>query len=785
MKYHLILIASTLSLLWERFWNRFWPTVSVTLVFAALALFNLPVYLGTGWHLLLLAGYAVALTVTLLRTHSPFSFPSRDDVERRMEHASTLDHRPLQTLHDTPAEGLSDESLSLWQKHLQRAALALGQLKIYTPQPNVASRDRFALRYVAVAFLAIGLAVAQREAGARLYQSVTPDFSSLVDKQTIALDLWITPPAYTQEATVFLATTKQGLVAHDSPLTVPAGSVLKLRLSGLHFAPRLSYAGQKYALTEAAPRNYTLEMPLQQSGTLSLGSWFSRLGQWPLTVLPDTPPTVSITKIEPTPRATVKITYKATDDHGVTKLTGLVAVNGKAYSFNMPPTNSPDDTSYTEDLTANPSAGATASMWLEAEDAVGHKTDSKPVSFVLPERHFNSPLAQKIIAQRKILLAPNMTPDRRAVANTLAGIANNPALYKGDIVVFMSLGSAVKRLIYDSRDEATASTAELLWNVALKIEDSGLSLARRELSDALQKLSQALNDKSTTRAQMQDLLDDVKKKMQQYVQALALNMQQKLQQGQKMPVLSPEMAQKFMKSLDINKLLEQMRQLNQANSREDLQKLADSLKNSIDNLDMDKFNQMQEKQAKEMQELQNLQDIIHRQQSLFDKTNKTGDPSDMKGLQQEQSAIRGELGQSLHKLGDTGTEIPDNFPKADQAMKGSIEALGKGLTQQSLPQQKTALDELQKGLDKAVKKMAEGMQQSLLSFGGMGESGFGEGFDPLGRQNGKTSDEDIKIPDEKERRRVQEIIEELRHRSNEPTREKVERDYIDRLLDQF
>ena len=710
MKYNFIFIASYLSLLWERFWNRFWPTVSVTLVFVALALFNLPVYLGTGWHLLLLAGYAVALAATLHRTDYPFSLPSRADVERRMEHASTLDHRPLQTLHDAPAEGLSDESLSLWQKHLQRAALALGQLKIYTPQPNVASRDRWALRYIAIIFLSVGLAVAQHDAGARLHQALTPDFSSLIDKQTIALDLWITPPEYTHGTTVFLATSKQGRVAHDSPLEVPAGSVLKLRLSGPRFTPHLSYADQKLAVTEVAPRNFTFEMPLQQSGTLSLGTWYNHLGQWSLTVLPDTPPEVSISKIEPTSRAATKITYKANDDHGVTKLTGIVAVNGKGYSFDMPPTNSPDDTSYTEDLTANPSAGATASMWLEAEDAVGHKTKSAPVGFVLPERSFSNPTAQKIIAQRKILLQEKSILVHRAVAESLSEIVNNPALYKGDIVIFMSLASAVKRLLYDNSDAAVASVAELLWDVALKIEDSGLSLAQRELHDALQKLSEALNDKSTTKQQLQDILDEVKKKMQQYVQSLAAELQQKLQQGQKTPVLSSELAQQFMKNLDINKLLQQMRALSQASSREDLQKLADSLKNSIDNLDMNKFNQMQAKQAQAMQELQNLQDIIHRQQSLFDKSNKTDDPSDLRDQQKDQAAIRGELGESLHKLGDTGADIPDNFAKADQAMKGSGEALGKGLAQESLPQQKTALDELQKGLDKAVKKMAESMQ---------------------------------------------------------------------------
>jgi hypothetical protein len=194
---------------------------------------------------------------------------------------------------------------------------------------------------------------------------------------------------------------------------------------------------------------------------------------------------------------------------------------------------------------------------------------------------------------------------------------------------------------------------------------------------------------------------------------------------------------------------------------------------------------MQEKQQQAMQQLQNLQDIIHSQQSLFDKTNKTDDPADLKDQQKEQSGIRDKLGDSLHKLADTGAEIPDNFAKADQAMKGSAEALGTGNRDQSLPQQKTALDELQKGMDSAIKKMAESMQQSILSFGLNNGGNFGEGFDPLGRPNGTADDGSVKIPSEREQRRVQEIIEELRHRSNEPNRTKVERDYIDRLLDQF
>ena len=188
-----------------------------------------------------------------------------------------------------------------------------------------------------------------------------------------------------------------------------------------------------------------------------------------------------------------------------------------------------------------------------------------------------------------------------------------------------------------------------------------------------------------------------------------------------------------------------------------------------------------------MQGLQNVEDIIHRQQALFDKTNKTVDAEEISSLAPEQDAIRAELATDLQKIASLGLQTPDNFAKADQAMQASSGWLGKGSAKSSLPEQKTALDELQKGLDSTMKKLAESMSQSLLSLGSMGEGddGFGEGYDPLGRPNGKAAGEDIKLPSEDEHRRVQEIIDELRHRSNETTRPKVERDYIDRLLDQY
>ena len=71
-------------------------------------------------------------------------------------------------------------------------------------------------------------------------------------------------------------------------------------------------------------------------------------------------------------------------------------------------------------------------------------------------------------------------------------------------VQFDSETTAAKRLVYDSSDEAAESIADLLWDVALKLEDGGLSQTARELSQALQDLSNALKNPDASEAELWD-----------------------------------------------------------------------------------------------------------------------------------------------------------------------------------------------------------------------------------------------------------------------------------------
>ncbi len=451
MRYAFALACGFFVLLWERLWSRLWVPATLTLFYAALGLCGLLPPPASVWHPLMLALYAAALAFSILKTGTPFVFPSRAAVDRRLERASGLAHRPLEALRDTPAEKLAPQAEPLWRKHTAKAAEALLLLKLFSPQTDVPRRDRWKLRYAAPVFFALGLALAQNNALPRLARSFTPDLGVFASGQSPAPDLWIAPPAYTHEAAVFLSTADRGIAKRSGPVVVPAGSVLKLRLAGLRFSPRVSYAGQKIPATQAAPRNYALDLKLEKSGRLVLSGFLRRIGAWNVAVLPDRPPSVRIVKIEATPYAAVRITYVADDDYGITRLTAVVGADGKAYKFAMPPTTSPQPLSDTEDMTANPSAGMRAMLWLDAQDGAGHITSSAPVAFTLPERHFNNPLAQRIVLDRKILLREQGAGVHAAVAADLAKIADAPQDFKGDFTVFLSLSSAAHGLLYDRR----------------------------------------------------------------------------------------------------------------------------------------------------------------------------------------------------------------------------------------------------------------------------------------------------------------------------------------------
>lgn len=790
------------SLLMERLWSSFWPLVTVVAFYAALSLTQIILMFGNTAHIVLLGAFTAAAVFAGLYLGAPFRLPRRRDVERRIETESGLRHRPLDMMHDEPVSGTDAAAAKLFNREKEARRQDWDKLKIWRPRPDAALRDRFALRHAALLLLVISLVMAQQDSWHRLTQGLRPHISISLPGATVSLDIWAQPPGYTGKAPVFLATAQLGRTT-ESAAQVPTGSVLKIRIGGTASTPKLTFAGKEYAFTQAGDKSFTLEMPLTENGVadLKLG-WFRNLGQWPIQIIPDTPPVVSLLMVSPTERAGTKIIFDVRDDYGVKNLSATIAPVDETANDPWIETlfadvpfirnATADNQNHTLQLARHPMAGTAVRMTLTAEDDAGNVTISNPEYFVLPERIFENPTAARLNFERKRLTYFNNGISRKISAQTLAGIANRPPFFNNDPIVFLGLVIAVKRLGYDGDLEAVASIRELLWDLALRVEEGGLAQARDELTDALQKMTQALNNPEATEEELQQIMQEVGEKMRAYMQALANQMRQLAeQQMDNGEQLSPELSQRIMQQMDMDALMQQMQNMSDEDARKQMQDMMEQLRQAVENATPEDIRKMQERQAKATKALNDLQKVIHAQQELVDQANKSdGSKEDMAELAQKQAELRGQLDNIMQELGQ-GMPVPESLGEAGDLMEQARDAFHGDNLQEGGKQAKAALDKLQNGMDQALQFMADQMKQIVISFGGQrgqGQQGQQgdcppEERDPLGNcPDGKSGRGTVKIPDEKERRRVQEIIRELRGRSNNWERPKIEREYIDRLL---
>ena len=599
-----------LALAWERLWPAAWPVVGVVGLFVALALFDVLPLLPAWAHVMVLAGFAAALLWFGFRAIRQFAMPDEAAARRRLEQASGLAHRPLVAVDDVLASNAGDpDAEALWRLHQRRMAAAIRRLRVGWPAPGLARRDPWSLRGALLLVLVIATAIGWTDAGERLSRALTPEFAT-GPAETVALDLWITPPAYTGMPPLFpiriaeaarkqaedaakaraAAEAKDSAAATPEPapesgpvmIKVPVGSTLTAQLHGEGTTPRLVIepAGTDAkpvdaAFTRVDKTHSKLEMALKTGGMMSIRRDGDTLGRWNMVIVPDLPPTIEFKgKPQATPQATLRLAYHATDDFGLARVRAEIrrsyekgAVIGKEVKeleLALPGRNvkTADETGF-YDLAPHKWAGLPVVMDLVATDALGQQGRSKRISLTLPERIFNNPVARAIIEQRKRLLE---SPDRReAVSHALEDIASNPDAFNGDPVVFLALISARSRLVMDPDNSAVDSVVDLLWDTALRLEDGRLSIAEREMRQLQEQLMKALANGAPD-AELERLMSQLRRAMDRY---MAEMMRQMMQNAQKQQTV--EFDPRTMQMLDMNdlqRMLDQIRDLMRSGARE-------------------------------------------------------------------------------------------------------------------------------------------------------------------------------------------------------------------------
>lgn len=801
--FRLMVAVARVVVSFERMWPVLWPVVAVLGGFLAVSLLDLWQLLPVALHWAGLAGFATLLAAALWHARGALALAGADAGLARLEHDSGIPHRALRALDDRlPAEVADPATRALWEAHRARLARMVGRLHLAAPRSGLPSRDPWALRAALLLLLVLALVDARGEYGARLLAAFAPTGARAAPPPPIAAQLWVTPPAYTRKPPLGAEQT-----ATAERLVVPSGSEA---LAQLHHLPegsdptaaRLVAPGQEpRPLAALGPGSGEARVALGESGRLAiLGPNGRELAGWSLEVLPDQAPTVSfVDEPKVTHRGVLRIAFEASDDYGVSEIALELATATRPeeterlpLAKSQPRPGKLASAAYS-DLLAHPFAGLPVRLRLIATDSIGLTGQSGHLEVTLPERNFRNPLARAVIEQRKALVA---TPEQKAqIAGRLAALAETQAAGAIGATVPLSLRVAALRTRDAETREQRRSVVDLLWEIALFIEDGALSSAERELRALQERLERALAEQASD-AELERLLAELQEALDRFLeeltrQALAEQRDPGAQQQEPMQPVDPS---QMVDRQDLQRMLDRARELMRSGQRDAARQLLSQLREMLENLQVARG---QRRQSPEQRALSDLQKMIELQRNLLDRSHRMqqgalgneqrqdqmqgqqgrqgqqgqrgqrqqgqmgqrgqrgqqrqqgqmGEGQPMEGGEAEnalpdspgraaaeQEGLRRALGELMRRMGEQGMPIPRALGQAEMQMRGARDALGEGAPDRAAPPQSQALDLLQQGGQAMLEQMQQQMGQDQGPGPGREPLAQGRrGRDPLGR----------------------------------------------------
>ncbi len=838
-----LVFRSRLILCFEEAIERFWQPTALLFVFVAALLTGWLPHLSAWLHLALLLAFAAVLIWQLRAGARAYRWPSEAEARRRLEKINGLAGRPLETLDDQMAGG-SPAQYGIWETHKQRLWKQLTGMATGGTAPRLTRRDPYALRMISALMLIVAFVSAGSRPLDRIADSLFPQFTTPIPQIQLAIDAWITPPAYTGEPPVFLASGSSATPALSadaendegddeasasvSAVSVPAGSALVVQIAGVEDPPKLTLPDGTIVEPEPLDKGaYRMEAPINSSGDIQLDLSSRDHRNWSVVAIPDAPPEIIASeKPRPTPQLSLTILYKASDDFGLSTISAEFRRADAKPSFEdidhfietplpVPPPEAYDTPRRSiRDLTAHPWAGGLVEMTLVATDVAGQVTKTRPMRVLLPERVFQHPVARAIIAQRRELA---WDPERNweTVAKDLREIATDHQTYGSDLVVFMALDMSIRRLARDKtglrpKKEQIDFVVDMLWKTALRLDDGGLSLALARLRAAEEALAEAMA-RDAGMAELERLMQELQNAMNDYLDAMREDMQRRMAEGEEPETAQGENTQ-MLRQNDLDSMLDQIRELMRNGMKEEAQEMLAQLQRMMENLRMGSNPQLSPEAREGMEMLNDMGELMNRQRDLLDQSFRRsqqeqwgthGEWQGQRGDQQDglsdgqvpmpdaeaQAGLRQQLGDVMRRFGEMMDDIPAPFGDAERAMRDAEQALRGGDATGAVDPQSRAMDQLQSAAQVARDMMMERFSKEMGNGEMMPSQGGKAGLDPFGREPSADyrgpSQGEVDIPDQGTMERAREVRDELRRRSGQRNRPPKELDYIDRLLDQF
>ena len=628
-------------LLFERVWPALWPALGVTGAFLCAALLGLPAALPPVLHVLLLVATVLLIARLLVGGLRGVAWPGGIEADRRLEHDSGLRHRPLSVLRDRPALPGAE---ALWAAHVARTLAELGRLRVGPPRPGLAARDRRALRSLVVVGLVASLVIAGGDAPRRLARAVQPGWAPLPAAPATQLQAWITPPAYTGLAPLFLK-------ADGGAVTVPSGSHLTVSVTGGVGEPRLSLAGGVSPFQALDRASFQADAELVAGGRLAVRRDGREITAWDLTVTADAAPMVFWPEPPGAARdgggeKLTRLPWQVSHDYGVASLNAELHLRDRpdAPALVVPvplPGGSPKSARGARllDLTPHPWAGLPVTGRLVARDGPGLTGTSAEEGFVLPARRFQNPVARALMEIRKQLtLKPD---DPLPPIEEIDRLSALPEVWDNDVGGFLNL-RAVASLLHRDGGSAVEEAQARLWELAIHLEEGATDRTARALEQARQQLREALaaqqRGETVDPADIDRRMKDVQEALQRHLQALA-------EQARRDPDSAPlDPDTQKLDARDMQRLAGQMRdaarqgRMDEARDRlAELEKMLDGLQKMRPERGRasERERQSDEQRQRGEQQMNALQDIVQRLGTLLDHAESRGDadqPPVVRGL---------------------------------------------------------------------------------------------------------------------------------------------------------
>lgn len=790
----------------ERIWPALWPASGIVGVFLILALANVFSALPEWLHLTLLFGFVAAVVGAVIYSLRDSVFPTRGQALRHLERSSGLEHRPLTALEDHPAVDNTEDTGRLWRAHRLQIVRRITNLKVAWPNLSLTERDPYALRVLLVLVLLAMLIANWSDVPRRLEAALSPGFAQ--GRAPATFEAWITPPAYTGDAPRHLtASTRPAFSSTGDVIDVPAGSELTVRTHGEATAMlRLGTLGHSvpdpqrldFVAAGGDARDAKVKITKDMSVRLTLSTVL--VSQWRFRAIADKPPTISFkTPIAVTQAQSLRFNYKVADDYGVASAEAVIALENPprranelpttiAFDLPLPPAPARQgEATIFKDLTAHVWAGLPVVVTLRAKDERGQLAQSGPMRITLPERKFVNPLARALIEQRKSLARDSTSAP--LVAKALDALSLAPERFMPDVRNYLALRTVYFLVARGKGAGEVATAQQLLWDLALRMEDGDAPQAQAELRAVQQKLMDALA-RGASDQEIAQLLQQLRAAIDRAVKAMAA-------QAQPQPGGLRDPNARIIRPQDLAAMMDSIQNLARQGSRAAAQQMLSQLQNLLENMQATGSAQMTPQQKAQSEALEKLGDLIGQQRGLMDKTFREqtsrddperGMPNPQRNqqLSGEQTQLGNQLSQMMKQLGQ-GADVPDALKEAQRSMGQAADELAQGRLGSAGETQQKAIDQMRRGGQAAAQQLMQQLARQGGSMQGEGP-GAGEDEDPFGRPQasyGPSYGESVRVPDKMDIQKAREILEELQRRAAERGRPTYELDYLDRLLRRF